>query len=371
MDYTEIYNIARSTALSQGVSPEQYDRNETLYYDETDNVKHLIIKNGSLNSSENTCFVLGGIQAENPISNDDLHSELEKAPSKELKSTKDLRGSFTDILRKENMTKIMIFILEQGWHVHFMMVQVWYYAFVDIIDSIYEGNPIIRINLKAILYKILKSNPEQTISFLSKYKYPNINNNEADSFLGELSEICRKFAQRCGDNIRDYRLSLNLYHLINTVKGNKKELSFINNETPNEWVSSFVQFYFSEIYSYPTKKLILDTEKQVEKSIGEMSIEVNGKILKNFQFADSADSPMIQVCDYVVAILRKYFIFLDRTLCDIEKDIDKFDGQQIENYKMLKKILKQSFDYSTLFFHYISSIETQHNFMTLMNKYGN
>lgn len=40
MDYTEAHNAARMMALAQGVTEEQYDRHETLYYDETDNVKH-------------------------------------------------------------------------------------------------------------------------------------------------------------------------------------------------------------------------------------------------------------------------------------------------------------------------------------------
>jgi hypothetical protein len=89
MDYTEAYNVTRKLALAQGVSEEQYDRHETLYYDETDNVKHLVmLPSKKVNAVENTCFVLGGIQAENAISDDELHTAMGKTPGKELKSTK-------------------------------------------------------------------------------------------------------------------------------------------------------------------------------------------------------------------------------------------------------------------------------------------
>jgi len=48
MDYSEHYRIARMTALSQGIRPDQFEKAETWYYDETDNVKHLVYENLSL-----------------------------------------------------------------------------------------------------------------------------------------------------------------------------------------------------------------------------------------------------------------------------------------------------------------------------------
>ena len=63
MSYTELYKTIKENTLIQGGSIEHLERKETLYYDETENVKHLIIKNGSLNAKFDTVFVLGGIQA--------------------------------------------------------------------------------------------------------------------------------------------------------------------------------------------------------------------------------------------------------------------------------------------------------------------
>lgn len=134
-------------------------------------------------------------------------------------------------------------------------------------------------------------------------------------------------------------------------------------------VKWFSQFYTMEIASYPNKTLVLDTEKQVEKAIKEEPIEIDGVAMANYRFEDSAN-PMIQVCDYVVSILRKYAVFLDRSLNEVQSDIDKFDAPQLANFKLLNNILKRSLENNPLYFHYITSIEMQYNINLLMGKYG-
>ena len=368
MDYTEAYNATRDMAIAQGVSEEQFDRHETLYYDETDNVKHLVmLPSKSVNAAENTCFVLGGIQAEDVISDDELHIVLGKTPGKELKSTKDLRGTFVDILRKENMSRVLNLIDDKGWHIHFLMVQVWYYAFVDIIDSICDDVEM-TYPYKAILYKILKASPSETVELLGRFHYPDVKKEEQSGFIEELTAMAEKYYNTSTDIIERVMILL-LKREFSNAKD--KELTFIQDEDEGEWVKAFVQFYSAEIYSYPNKTLILDAEKQVEKALWDDIIEVDGEILTNYHFEDSASNPMIQVCDYVVSILRKYFIFLDQDMNNIETDINGFDEQQQKNFKLLNKVMKQSLDYNPLFFHYIASVETQSIANMMMEKYGN
>nr|WP_289415300.1 DUF3800 domain-containing protein [Bacteroides intestinalis] len=158
---------------AQGIDEMYIDKEETLYYDESGNVKHLIVKDGKLNADSDTVFVLGGVQADDIISLEELKTALGKNLEKEIKSTKDLKGTFIEILRKDNFRKILQIIQDKGWHIHFCIVQVLYYGFVDIIDSIcgLEFNP---FAFKAELYKVLKRNPNTTISIFKKYKYPNV-----------------------------------------------------------------------------------------------------------------------------------------------------------------------------------------------------
>ena len=136
MDYTEVYKAIKAKALISGASIEQLESEETLYYDESGNVKHLILKGGSLNAESDTVFVLGGVQAENTISLNDLRLSLGKQPTTELKAKKDLKGDFVAILRKDNFCQILELIQEKEWHIHFYAVHILYYGFVDIVDSI-------------------------------------------------------------------------------------------------------------------------------------------------------------------------------------------------------------------------------------------
>jgi hypothetical protein len=71
----------------------------------------------------------------------------------------------------------------------------------------------------------------------------------------------------------------------------------------------------------------------------------------------------------VVSILRKYFVFIDRTLSDVIADIEAFDELQKENYKLLNRTLKKSLKNNPLYFHYIASVEMQNNLNNLMEKY--
>lgn len=57
---------------AKGIEESFLERHETLYYDESGNIKHLIVKGQSLNADVDSVFVLGGIQAENSISISEL-----------------------------------------------------------------------------------------------------------------------------------------------------------------------------------------------------------------------------------------------------------------------------------------------------------
>ena len=79
---------------------------------------------------------------------------------------------------------------------------------------------------------------------------------------------------------------------------------------------------------------------------------------------------MIQVCDYVVSIIRKYIIFLDRVEPDVETDIKSFDETQMRSYIILNSILKESLAYNPFYFNFIISLYTYNKFLKYVNKYG-
>ena len=251
MDYTEVSNSNRMMMKAQGIDEMYIDKEETLYYDESGNIKHLIIKDGKLNADSDTVFVLGGVQADDIISLEELKTALGKNLEKEIKSTKDLKGTFIEILRKDNFRKILQIIQDKGWHIHFCIVQVFYYGFVDIIDSI-SGLECAPFAFKAELYK--------------KYKYPNVGTKYIKDFLSELIILIDGVIV---EDAKKYRLNPLLVFLKNSLEKAKeqKELVFIQNETTHEWVGNFVQFYRQQILSFPKKTLVFDEEKQVMSQI--------------------------------------------------------------------------------------------------------
>lgn len=367
MDYTDEYNIVRGNTPIQGASIEHLERKETLYYDETGNVKHLIVKNGSLNADD-TVFVLGGIQAEDEISIESLKSKLGKQPTTELKAKNDLKGDFIEILKKDNFRQILELIQEKRWHIHFSAVHILYYAFVDIVDSI-KGTEERAKEFKAELYQVLKKDCIKTVEHLKKYKYPNIKDSEKEKFLdGIISMIDEQINELALKHVINPLLR-SLKQLICTAK-TQKDLTFIQGEEPGIWVEPFIQFYRQEIIKFHRKDLIFDEERQVQNILKKENLEINGELLTNYSFIDSKTNAMIQVSDYVVSIIKKYIMFLDRTELEIEQDIKNFDDIQKRNYVLLNSVLKESSDYNLSYFNFIVSWYTYRNFMKYINKYA-
>lgn len=94
MDYTEISNSIRMMIKAQGVDDKYIDKEETLYYDESGNIKHLIVKEGKLNADSDTVFVLGGVQADDTISLEELKTALGKMLRKRNEINKGLERIF-------------------------------------------------------------------------------------------------------------------------------------------------------------------------------------------------------------------------------------------------------------------------------------
>lgn len=347
------YALTKAMACAQGIDVQHIEKTETLYYDESGNIKHLKIKNGKLNSDYREVFVLGGVQAEDSISKDELLASLGCEDDKELKANKLLRGDFLQILRKQHLSQVLQLVEQKGWHIHFCVVQVLYYAFVDIVDSIEKlrHNP---MAYKAALYNVLKSDIELTVNHFKKYKYPNIDTNKIPEFLDGIIKMVNEYIEK-EDNLD---IIILLTYLGNALKDAKqlKELVFIQDEVPDEWVSEFTQFYQQEIYKFPMKTLIFDEEKVVHRDICELTtMYMNGKPMDNFRFDESEDNPMIQVSDSIVGILRKYIQFLDREDEDIEADIANMSDIQMDNFRLMNRLLNKSLNYNPMFFHFIAS----------------
>ena len=368
MDYTEIYRCIKKMLYAQGIDESFLERHETLYYDESGNIKHLIVKGQSLNADIDSVFVLGGIQAEDSISTTEMKSLLGKSVDSELKAKDDLKGGFADILRKNNFKQILELILNRNWHIHFNAVQVLYYAFVDIVDSIdrFNDNPML---FKSLLYEVLKTDPIRTINHFKQYKYPNVKNRDKENFISGIVDIVEQYISKLPTNT-PIRIPLQILRKRIDDAKSQDELPFIQDEETHIWVKQFTQFYRQEIMQFYKKTLIFDEEKQVHKELDQEEFKIEGNTIKNYSFVDSSSNAMIQISDYVVSIIRKYVVFLDRQPEEVECDINNFDENQKSNFILLNKVLKRSNDFNPAFIKFISSGYTYNLYMKSMNAYG-
>lgn len=366
-DIKDLYDKISKILEVQGYK-EFLERTETLYYDESGNDKHLIIKGDKLNTNYDAVFILGGVQSEQSLSVDELKDSLGIEKTKELKAKNDLKGSFLDVLKKIKVTNILKLIEKNGWHIHFNAVQVLYYGFVDIIDSI-EGLESDPYEFKATLYDILKTTPNATVAHFKKYKYPNIKNTEIEDFLKGLLYFIDKSINADATKSLLCPHKLFLKHCLENAC-NQKNLTFIQDEIPHEWVKDYLQFYRQEIITFRHKTLVFDEEKQVQARLSSENLKYEGNTLCHYSFCESSSNAMIQLSDYVVGILRKYFIFLDRLQPMVDADINSFDKVQMENFELLNKILKRSLLYNPLFIHTIISIHCRKKMELYINKYG-
>lgn len=367
MEIRSLYNQIAEMLTVQGFKS-YLERMETLYYDESGNDKHLVVKEGKLNAPYDATFVLGGVQADGTMSLIDLKNYLGVDPAKELKAQKDLKGSFLDIMRKTKVKNVLNLIDEKGWHIHFKAVQALYYSFVDIVDSIdgLEEDP---WEFKAVLYDVLKKHPNEIVELFKKYKYPNIKEEDKAVFLDGLIYFLQKSIKEDMSKALMCPHKIYMCSRFNAAK-EQRSLTFIQDEKPHEWVANYLQFYRQEIVTFRHKTLVFDEEKQVQADLIKDDLSYNGAILNNYSFCDSTTNALIQLSDYVVGILRKYFMFLDRLQADVDKDIASFDETQIENFRLMNLLLKKSLAYNPLFINTTVSIHCRKKMDKYIDMYG-
>lgn len=312
----------------------------TFYYDESGNAHRVVIKNGKeINlKRDDRFFVLGGILAKQGISTTELRTALGKEGNAEIKSTSFLKGNFCQVLRKDNVNRILKLILDRKWLVHYHMVQPLYFACVDIVDSI-GFDAANHIELKDVLYRALGENSEQSIDLFKKFKYPRIKAADRQKFLNGVLGIVYDYSEKHGENQWTRMLSKKLEAGVGD-----EGLVFLEGQdlTPHSWIDSYAQFYLQPLYSWPNNDHVFDREDTIEKVLTEMSLTFKGIPWKRWKMVDSNSEPMIQVSDCVVSLLRKYFLFLEIDENEIIRSINMFDAFQMANFKLLNSILAMS-----------------------------
>jgi hypothetical protein len=160
---------------------DETDIEATFYYDETNNFRSLSIGTGGLNVAELKVFVLGGVLhrgAQRSLDIGALRKAMWIQPSAvEIKLEHVAKGSFLDVLRSKKLATFFRWLTANDLLMHYHALDPFYWAIVDIVDSILPsvGNPMLLLNqgiLKSDLNEVLRVDIPATVSLFHRHGYP-------------------------------------------------------------------------------------------------------------------------------------------------------------------------------------------------------
>jgi len=367
----EVNDLREMSIIMYSLNKAKMNQGYKFYYDETNNVKKLILKEHTLNNQVNKHFVLGGIVMNNDTlqTDDSIFNELKSKCNlqdniNEIKSHHIYNGLFEDCLKSKKLTVILEWLLENQIPIHFTRVNLFYYGIVDIIDSICTDDSFKKYDtrfLKNELYTLAKKDISGLINLMYRYNYPNIIDSDVSSFLTEILSF----------TILNDPNSENLIELFTSAL-NLKELVFIQDNQDKILYEDLQQFYNYPIYMYINSEHIFDNESDVENRFKDIIFTNNGTELKNYKFVDSKSDIFIQISDVIVGLISKYAEFID-SRDSLDKWFDNLSndrklGQIMKNNMILIcKLLKFSEECNLAFMHNIICIDEYIKFYQLNN----
>lgn len=334
----------------------------TFYYDETNNIRRFHIAQNGLNIKEPQIFVLAGIVykgSKRDLKVDKLKQRLELQKSTVDMKLKHLsRGDFLEILKSKKIEIFFQWILEENLLIHYYAMDIFYYAIVDIIDSVlfcdrkYSSLIPNHFVIKNDLYKIFSVDIGNTINIFKNYSYPDINKHKKTDFIKEIKNLLERNSDLIpNDNFHMLRNVLEYAIKLNT-------LPFIEDNEPYILIKDFAYFYMIKILIFKNSFHIFDDEKNVEELINTKLFINEEQSIKNYKFVNSKYETGIQIADIIAGLLGKYFNLLRYTdIRELKKLVSNFTQQQKNNLVALNKIMDYSYAESQGFLHFLVSLE--------------
>lgn len=359
-------SIRANAILLNGLNVDKMNSKYTLYFDESGNNRCFWIKDGGYNVDPFTHFVLGGI-----VANDMVDFEYAKkrigcnSTVQEIKTKNVCKGSFEDCLRDKRLENYLDLLIEKKWLVHFSVVELFYYAIVDVVDSVMDVDADI-FHVKNELYRILRFNIDNTLNMMIRYKYPSIEDDHKKDFLVACIKILDDYIVNSG-KANDLTYKLRLYF---QIAQEKDELVFIQDEQTGSLLNDFSSYYQRPIYMFKESQIIFDEEPHIQEKMQSCSLTLDGKVLANYQFVNSKSNVMVQLSDVFVGIMARYFRFINTNILDVEKQVNGFDKQQIVTFNKLNRILKISLSENSAFWDMFLCIDMRATFSSLVDKHS-
>lgn len=359
IDFTELRDCMKNMLVEQGGDAQWFDIFTNLYYDETGNIKKFVVREDSFNVDAGTHFVLGGIEGEGSVKFEDLkHLFCAQDNITEIKSRHVYKGAFECCLKSDKLERFLDLIIEKGWHIHFQSLNILYWSIVDIVDSIKNDlakDPDINKLLKAMLYRVVKSDIKSVAKLFYDYGYPDLKSSVSlKNFMRELLCLTHKYEKVCPMHLLWH---LEMLQIILRTGIEQDSAVFIQDETEHLLINELTSFYEEEIRKYVNCIIVFDNESDIIKAISNRKYMIEGNLLSRYYFVDSKSDTMIQLSDIFVGVMAKYLHAIDTNIDSLNDYMEKFDKEQYRRFCKLNSVIKRSLDFNQTFIHQITSSE--------------
>ncbi len=332
----------------------------TFYYDETNNLKKLRVREYGFNVSEPGVFVLGGVAHtgdRKPLDVQTLRQKLRIQPSaQEIKLKHLAKGDFLIALESKKLTTFLEWAQRSDLTLHYHALDPIYWSIVDIIDSILFGANEVQLFqhhllLKADLARVLRRDLSTVADIFLRFDYPSIAAERRKEFLDEVLRLL----EHNQHSLPEFNYMM-LKGVLQMGRG-LQSLEFIEGFTPHELIETFSIFYLTRLAVFKTSRHILDMEDTIRDEIEELQPRSEGAPLNNYSFVDSKSDVGVQISDILVGLLGKmYSYFATTPLSQIESDRVSLSSQSRRNADLLREMIDSSHAASIALINHVMSV---------------
>ena len=354
------------------LSDETKKINGKLYYDETNNFRHLrLTKEGTNNPIAGRSFYLGGlgVLSQGVIDCSTLLDELAaldlNGEEVELKFKHFSYGStnFLDILKSGRLNIFFRWIMERKEiFIHLVSVNYLFWILIDIVDEAlkdYRESYAFHLELKNAFYDVIESDIENFMEKLYTFGYPNVESKDIYSFVGF---ILTYIEDSQAEELEEDFFTEFLRQIIKAMRKNNA-FAISQGDKKYSLFDAYYAVYEKEIKTFDNAILIFDREPAVESKI---SKEVADR--KNIFFKDSKEDRMLQLSDVVVGFASKLSTYLESSSVEtLVRDAMELNELQRENLLMWFNLEDRANDLCTFLFHHMQPSSAREKMAILEN----
>lgn len=333
-----------------------------FYYDESNNCRKFWVDDSKqqFNTDYTADFVLAGLvkKEEDTV---DVSLESFRKPLKLQGNVEEIKfkklyakGDFLQCVKEKRLFETLLWIDKSPFYIHYTNVNNLFYTLVEIFDSIVNPDEISEFGynyfkMKSVFYYMFKGKADELQILMFKYKYPNIQRENVESFCNELLFLL--------GSRREMKEEEKFLAGMLARASKSDELVFLHDNDDYIMQENYAEFYADPIRKYQKSTHIFDEETTVQ-DIVKRQIAQGENMADNFKFVKSETDIFVQLSDVVAGILGKLFKYINSTSVNQRrKDIEGLSRIQIDNILLIDKLRMEANRENPGFLHSVAPLD--------------